>query len=77
MFISAVFVVGASSSMADAYARGHRLRYPTFLHTRVANIGLQPHRLYTPWRRSPRIGSAIKLTRPSAFVQIPIAHHNR
>jgi hypothetical protein len=33
--------------------------------------------LYTPRLRGPRIGSAIKLAVPSAFVQIPIAHRNR
>jgi hypothetical protein len=77
VFNSAVFIVGASSSVADANSYGHRHRYPTFLHTSVANFRLRPHRLYTPWHRGPRIGSAIKLIEPTAFVQIPIAHPNR
>ena len=77
LFNSAVFIVGASSSRADANARGHRPRYPTFLHASVANFRLRPHRLYTPWRRGPPIGSAITLAGPSAFVQIAIAHRNR
>jgi hypothetical protein len=77
MFNSAVFIVSASSSLADANAHGHRPQYPTFLRTSVANIRLRPHRLYVPWRRGLHIGSAIKLAGPRAFVQIPIAHRHR
>ena len=77
VFNSAVFIVGASSSVADANSHGHRPRYPTFLHTSLANIRLQPHRLYAPWRRGPRIGPSIKLAEPRASVQIPIAHRFR
>ncbi len=77
MFNSAVFIVGASSSLADANAHAHRPRYPTFLHTSLANIRLRPLRPYTPWRRGLRIGPTIQLAEPTASVQIPIAHRFR
>jgi hypothetical protein len=77
MLNSAVLLVGTSSRLAGANAHGHRPPHPSFLDTSVANTRLRPNRFYTPQRRGPNIGSAIKFAGPGVFVQIPIAHRSR
>jgi hypothetical protein len=71
------FPVGASSKHADTNAHAHGRGYPASLHATTAKIRILPPGHCKPWRRGRRIGPAIKLAEPTAFVQIPIAHRFR
>jgi hypothetical protein len=71
------FPVGASSNQADTNAHARCHGYPAFLHAAIAKIRILPPEHCKPWRRVRRIGPAIKLAEPTAYVQIPIAHRFR